>query len=222
MAGQTPPGSGGSRPVRSEQTAWIVAVAVVALLVGAIVWGVERGTPAPALPDMANPGAAGAAPFTGAPAARAPDISRTSPGERFDRLFNRVMSAAEGGDSATVSSFTPMALAAYGQLDTVDTDARYHAALLLLQVGGVPGALALADTIEATQPGHLFGYLIRGAAADAAENDTMRRQAYRDFLAHYQAEERANRPEYREHLPAVEEFRKKAEAAEKKSVNGKQ
>jgi hypothetical protein len=157
-------------------------------------------------------------PFAGGrPAGPAPDISAMSPRERFDRLFNRVMSAAERGDSATVVTFTPMALGAYGQLDTVDTDARYHAALLLLQVGGVPEALAVADTIEATQPGHLFGFLIRGSAADLAQSDTMRRQAYRDFLAHLGTEMKANRPEYREHQPAIEAFRKQAETA----VNGK-
>jgi hypothetical protein len=221
VPGAVAAGPGRERPARSEQTAWIVAAAVVALLVGVIVWRVERGTPAPVIPEMANPGAGGASPpASGAPAGAAPDISQMSPRERFDRLFNRVMAAADRGDSATVTAFTPMALGAYGQLDSVDPDARYHAALLLLQVGGVPGALALADSIEAAQPGHLFGYLIRGAAADLAQNDTMRRQTYRDFVTHYPAEKRANRPEYREHQPAIEEFRKRAEA-ESNSVNGK-
>jgi predicted AlkP superfamily pyrophosphatase or phosphodiesterase len=166
---------------------------------------------------MANPGAA-QGPFAGgAPAGRAPDISSLSHRERFDRLFNRVMAAAERGDSATVVTFMPMALGAYSQLDSVDVDARYHAALLLLQVDNVQPALALADTIETLQPGHLFGYLVRGAAADRAQNDTMRRQAYRDFLAHYEAERRAGRLEYREHQAAIDEFRKQAESA----VNGK-
>ena len=210
-----------ARSARSDQTAWIVAAAIVALLVGVIVWQLERGPRAPVVPDMANPGAGGAAPFAGgpptggAPTGAAPDISQMSPRERFDRLFNRIMAAADRGDSNTVTTFTPMALGAYGQLDTIDTDVRYHAALLLLQVGGVPGALALADSIETAQPGHLFGYIIRGAAADLAQNDTMRRQAYRDFLRHFPAEQKANRPEYREHQPAIDEFRKKAEAETK-------
>jgi hypothetical protein len=215
-------GTGLPRPARSEQTAWIVAAAIVALLVGVVVWQVERAAPAPVVPDMANPGAGGATPrASGAAAGAAPDISQMSPRERFDRLFNRIMTAADRGDSATVTTFTPMALGAYRQLDTVDTDARYHAAVLLLQVGGVPEALALADSIEAARPGHLFGYLIRGAAADLAQNDTMRRQAYRDFLQHLPVEEKANRPEYREHQPAIDEFRRKAETEEAKGVNGK-
>lgn len=217
--GQSPRGARGSEGARhKEWTAWTVAGALALLLVGVIVWHVARGTSAPVIPDMANPGAA-QAPFAGgAPAGRAPDISSMSPRERFDRLFNRVMSAAERGDSATVVTFMPMALGAYSQLDSVDVDARYHAALLLLQVDNVQPALALADTIETLQPGHLFGYLVRGAAADRAQNDTMRRQAYRDFLAHYSAEQHAGRPEYREHQAAIDEFRKKAERA----VNSKQ
>jgi len=197
----------------------------VAVLIGVIVWQLERGTAPAAVPDMANPGAGGAAPFAsgtagGAPGGAPPDISQMSPRERFDRLFNRIMTAVDRGDSTTIATFTPMALGAYQQLDTIDTDARYHAALLLLQVRSVPAALALADTIEAAQPGHLFGYLIRGTAADLAQNDAMRRQAYRDFLQHLPAEEKADRPEYREHEPAIEEFRKKAEAGAN-SVNGK-
>ena len=199
-----------------------MAGSIGALLVGGIVWWVARGTPATATPDMANPGAGGAAPRAGGAAVgTAPDISQMSPRERFDRLFNRVMTAADRGDSGTVATFTPMALGAYAQLDTVDIDARYHAALLMLEAGGVPGALALADSIEQAQPGHLFGYLIRGSAADIAQNDTMRRQAYRDFLQHYPAEKRASRPEYREHQPAIDEFRTKAEAQEN-GVNSKQ
>ncbi len=195
----------------------MVAGALALLLVGAIVWRVDRGTSAPVIPDMANPGAT-QGPFAGgAPGGRAPDISAMSRRERFDRLFNRVMAAAERGDSVTVVTFMPMALGAYGQLDTVDVDARYHAALLLLHADSVPAALALADTIEAAEPGHLFGYLVRGAAADRAQSDTMRRQAYRDFLAHYDAEQRAGRLEYREHQAAIDDFRKQAET----TVNGK-
>jgi hypothetical protein len=155
----------------------------------------------------------------GGRAGAAPDISQMSPRERFDRLFNRIMTAADRGDSETVRNFTPMALGAYAQLDTINSDARYHAAVLMLGVGEVPAALALADSIEQAQPGHLLGFLIRGNAADLAQNDTMRRRAYRDFLQHYQAEERAGRPEYREHEPAIAEFRKKAEAEDSKSVN---
>jgi hypothetical protein len=202
-----------------ERTAWVVAGALCLVLLGAILFRVVRGTSTPVAPDMANAGsstgaAAGTESFGGgaAGAGAAPDISRMSPRERFDRLFNRVMQAAERSDTAQVERFTPMALGAYAQLDSVNADARYHAAVLRLQVGDVPGALALADTVLARDPGHLFGYVIRGTAAGMEGDTATARRAGREFLAHYQAERNAARIEYREHEPALEDFKRQVES----------
>jgi hypothetical protein len=145
------------------------------------------------------------------PAAPAPDISGMSPRERFDRLFNRIMQAAERGDSAEVERFTPMALGAYEQLDTRDADARYHAAVLRMQVGDFSRARPLADTILAESPGHLFGYVIRGTAARFQNDTASRVRAERDFLSHYRTETAAKRVEYLEHKPVLDEFRREAE-----------
>ncbi|HEX5387084.1 MAG TPA: zinc ribbon domain-containing protein [Gemmatimonadales bacterium] len=219
----TGPGAG-----RSDRAIWLAAGAVIALAIGGIVLKVERGTaPAPS-PDMANVGSQSAAPFApfanggapengsaggsaaGVPVGPAPDISRMSPRERFDRLFNRIMSAAEQGDTVTVTRFTPMALGAYGQLDTVNTDARYHAAVLYTQAGDFPAALALADTILATQPGHLFGYMVRGTVAGLSGDARARDAALKGFKEHYAPEMKAGRPEYADHKPAIEAFRQEA------------
>jgi hypothetical protein len=215
-AGGPPPAAG--LPQR-ERTAWIVAGALCLVLLGAILFRVVRGTPAPVAPDMANAGAstgaaAGTESFGGGAAGggAAPDISRMSPRERFDRLFNRVMQAAEQRDTAQVERFTPMALGAYAQLDSANADARYHAAVLRMQIGDVPGALALADTLLARDPGHLFGYVIRGTAAGMQGDTAAARRAGREFLAHYQAERSAARIEYREHEPALEDFKRQVES----------
>ena len=206
--------------------AWIVAGALCVLLLATIVLKIVRDAPTPVAPDMANVGAAAsregggpaAGPLSGgpdgSPGGAAPDISRMTPRERFDRLFNRVMQAAERRDTAQVERFTPMALGAYAQLDSVDTDARYHAAVLRLQVGDVPGALALADTILARTPGHLFGYMVRGTAAGFQGDTALARRAGREFLSHYDAERKANRIEYREHEPAIEDFKQQAQSAQ--------
>ena len=106
-----------------------------------------------------------------------------------------------------------MALGAYAQLDSINTDARYHAAVLRLQVGDAGGALALADTILARSPGHLFGYVVRGTAAGFQGDTATARRAGREFLSHYDAELKANRIEYREHEPAIEDFKRQAESA---------
>ena len=137
---------------RGRPAAWAAAGAAVvalALVLGLVVRGESRGatavTAAPAASDAGTP----------------PDISQMTPRERFDRLYERSMRASESGDTATVARFAPMALLAYQQLDTIDADARYHAALLRLHTGDIPGAEALGDSILALNPGHLFGYIVK-------------------------------------------------------------
>jgi hypothetical protein len=205
---------------RSDRSAWIVAGTLSALLVGVIVYNVVTQEPAPQIPDMANAGASTG--DTTAPAGGAPDISQLTPRERFDRLFNRIMQAAEQGDTAQVRRFSPMALGAYAQLDTIDVDARYHAAVIRLQTGDIPGAHALADTILEQSPDHLFGYLVRGTAATLADDPGARSQAEREFLRRYDREMAAGRPEYRDHAPVIEEFREEAVGRTGGQADGKQ
>jgi hypothetical protein len=213
--GQAAPGAPADLTPNRERMAWRVAGVLCLVLVGVILFKVVREAPQPVAPDMANAGAASGPATTadgaGGAAGAAPDISRMSPRERFDRLFNRIMSAAEQGDSGQVARFTPMALGAYAQLDSVDVDARYHAAVLRIQSGDLAGALALADTIQADAPGHLFGYLIRGGAAEARGDRAALAGAERDFLAHYDAEMQAQRVEYLEHRAALDEFKRQAD-----------
>jgi hypothetical protein len=167
---------------------------------------VSSDAPTPVAPDMANAGVS-----TGTPTGRAPDISQMTPRERFDRLFNRIMQAAERGDAGEVKQFIPMALGAYDQLDTVDVDARYHAAALRIEAQDFPGAEALADTILAESPGHLFGYVVRGTSAELRKDRTALAGARRGFLANYERAMLSNRVEYLEHKPALDEFKKEAE-----------
>jgi hypothetical protein len=137
-----------------------------------------------------------------------PDLSTMSPRERFDRLYNRVMRAAEQGDTATVTRFSPMAFSAYEQLDSVDADARYHAAVLRLHVrGDTAAAFRLADTILAEHPRHLFGFLIRATAGRLAGDEGLVRRATADFLAAWDTELKAGRPEYRDHQTMLDQFR---------------
>jgi hypothetical protein len=157
---------------------------------------------------------AGEAPFAGAsPAGTPPDLSKMSPRERFDRLYNRIMQASESGDTATVGRFMPMALSAYGMLDQVDADARYHAAMLRFQGGDASGAAALADTILTSNPKHLFGLMIRAMVAKARNDPKALDRAQREFVAVYQAEQAAGREEYADHKIMLDDFLKDAQAA---------
>lgn len=155
---------------------------------------------------MAGPLGGGASTGTAAEGTP-PDISNMTPKERYDRLYNRVMRAAEAGDQATVAQFTPMTVMAFQQLDSIDADARFHMAMLLLHTGQAHGAQAEADSILKFSPGHLFGYMIRGAVARWDKNGPALKRAQEEFLARYDSEMKAKRPEYGEHERAVSDFR---------------
>lgn len=199
---------GASRP--GERLVWMAAGGAIVGVLALVIFFLSRG--ASAAPPPAEAAAAGVeAPFAGTGGGTPPDISQMSPRERFDRLYNRIMKAAESGDQGTVSQFTPMALLAYQQLDTIDADARFHAALLKLHTEDVAGAKALGDTVLLKNPGHLFGYIILGTAARWAKDDAGLKRQYAAFLKHYDAEMKVDRPEYRDHARSLEDFKKAAE-----------
>jgi hypothetical protein len=186
---------GGQTPTRSGvPLPWVVGAGLVAAAaIGLLVWGGPSPRPA------ASPAAAAAE--------TPPDLSTMTPRERFDRLFNRIMTAAETGDTAEVARFLPMATMAYAQLDTVNADARYHMAMLSLQGGDPRSALAQADSIAASAPQHLFAFLIREAEAARRGDTGGVRSAREGFLAAYDQEMALERVEYAEHRNAIERFR---------------
>jgi len=192
--------AGRGRP-RAAFAAAGAAVVALALVIGLVARGESHGT---AAVSTAPVGAE-----TGTP----PDISQMSPRERFDRLYERSMRASESGDTATVARFAPMALLAYQQLDSIDADARYHAALLRLHTGDIPGAQALGDSILALNPGHLFGYIVRATIGRWKHDAPAEKAAYADFLSHYDAEVKAARPEYTAHKTIMDDMRQRALAA---------
>ena len=191
---------GGVAPDARERRAWRAAAGFSVLVLVILAFTVLRersGAAAAAAPVAAQP-------TEGTP----PDLSTMTPRERFDRLYKRVMGAAESGDTVTVARFAPMVFAAYQQLDSVDADARYHAAVLQLHVrGDTAAALRLADTVLAVNPRHLFGFLIRGMAARLAGDDRLLARAQAGFLAAWDSEMKAGRPEYRDHQAMLEQFR---------------
>lgn len=175
---------------------------------GFIAWEARRFDSAPP-PAMANAGnsAPGRAAQGGAAAV---DLSRMSPRERFDRLFARVMTAAGQGDTAQVRQFAPMALMAFAQLDSTDQDARFHAALVQAQAGDWAAAAATADSMLARMPDHLLALLVleadAGRRGDAGEVASLQRR----FLAAWDREIAAGRPEYADHRDALDDFRSRA------------
>ena len=196
-------GASVSGPLVRPRGRWsIPAAAGLGLLsLAALVVIVFRQPPAGPPAPIQDPAGAGAP----------PDISGLSPRQRFDTLYNVVMRASERGDAARAGRFAPMAFLAYADLPDVDADARYHAAVLRLHVeGDVKPALLLADTILATQPNHLFGYMIRGTAGQLSADERLTRKAAGDFLAAWEAEIASGKPEYRDHRVMLDQFRARA------------
>ncbi len=187
-----------------------MAWTTIVILISIIVWSVVGTKPAAPAPQMANNGTSGAADSRAAPDATPPDISQMTPRQRFDRLYDRIIGALEQNDSATVLRFSPMALAAYAQLDSVDVLARFDVGTIQATLGDLSGASALADTILAKSPNHLFGFMLQGSVADFQGNKAALEQSYRNFLAHYDAELKSGKPEYRIHQPLVDDFHERA------------
>ncbi|HTT67136.1 MAG TPA: zinc ribbon domain-containing protein [Gemmatimonadales bacterium] len=196
-----------SRAATVDRLAWYVAgVCVLALLVVVVVVVARKSAP------PATAAATQGAPPEGERATT--DLSTMTPREQADRLYNRIMTAYEAGDSSQVSFFAPMALQAYANLGgELDPDARLHLGLVQLAIGATVAAAAQGDTILTSAPNHLFGWLLKARAAEAQGNAAQARRAYEAFLRNYDAELARKRPEYQEHAQMLQDTRSRAQRA---------
>ncbi|MHB1326702.1 MAG: hypothetical protein ACYC2K_00740 [Gemmatimonadales bacterium] len=167
--------------MRTRRTILPMVLAVVVAAAAAAVYLVRRDPGTPAAPQLA--------------AAQGGSAERS----RFDTLYNRAIRASEEGDLATLTGTGPQALAAYRALPAPDIDARYHAAMLLLATGDPEGAQALADSIAAIEPTHLFPVLVREAVARRRGDAEGAAAELANFLRLYDAEIGAGRVEYVHH-----------------------
>lgn len=181
---------------RSGGIPWfLVGAAVVILLVIVAVIQLRPGTPPPA--------PAGAVAQPSGPV----DLAQLSPREAADRLFDRVMISREAGKLDSAAFFAPMALRAYGMLDALDPDARFHIGLLEVAAGNPGGAEAQADTLAQAVPTHLYAFMLRADAARARGDSTAAQRADQAFLRSYDAETAASRPEYGPHATWLATYR---------------
>jgi uncharacterized membrane-anchored protein len=144
-------------------------------------------------PGVGAPGATG---FTGDPRTDA------------DRLFNRVMAAAEEGRQEEVDQFMPMALQAYQMIPSLDHDGLFHLAILHETAGDFEMARATAEQILRDVPNHILGLGVAGSAAAAAGDRAAARDYFTRLVAGYGTEAGTLRPEYVDHQVMVEEYRR--------------
>ena len=150
---------------------------------------------------------------SGAPnVGRAPDISALTPAQRAERLYDRIMGAAERGRVDTVRFFLPMAMQAYAALGDLTVDQRYDLGRLGEVAGDAELAAAQADTILRESPQHLLGLVLASRAAAMQRDDRASRQYLQRLSSAERAERRKQLPEYLLHENDIEvalsEFRR--------------
>lgn len=204
--GSAPPLDGRSAQLLPWAVTAIALIAMIALVAGRNFGiGLARSaSAAPADPTPTDQPVTGDAPFangagSGSDVVHAPDISTMSPGERADRLFDRVMRLKEQGKQDSVEFFAPMVMSAYQMMGPLNADQHYD----LGRIGEVTGvtdlARAEADTILRANPTHLLGLALAAHAAAAAKQAPTARGYYKRLLAAAPGETAKGLPEYTRH-----------------------
>lgn len=140
------------------------------------------------------------------PPGQAVDLSTMSPREAADRLFNRVMAAAERGDIAEATRFAPMALNAYQLAKPLDLDARYHLGLINLTTGDIDETRRQIDILMQASPNHLLGLALSIRLAEKIGDTKAASDSYTQFTASYDTENTTGRPEYEAHRTTIEKL----------------
>jgi mono/diheme cytochrome c family protein len=185
---------------------------VAATLMAVLVIDAEQSTSPPSVRSTA-PAAQTAAPQ---PAA-AVDLSTMTPRTAADRLFNRVMTAGERGDSDEVARFAPMAVQAYRRVANLDADARYHLGLLYLQLNDLAATRGQIEKLRQQKPRHLLAFVLAHEAAKRADEPAAAMQVRTEFAAAYKAEIARLRPEYEAHRVSIEQLRSVGDAPSERS-----
>lgn len=194
-------GSAVAGEARGRTHWWIAAAAaLVVVLILLIPERAERAGPLPAVdPEAGTP--------------LGPDMGFTGDMRRdADRLFNRVMAAAEQGQTAEVNQFMPMAIQAYEAVPDLDHDGLFHLAILYLTAGSHGMAVATAEDILEDEPGHILGLGVAGSAAAEAGDHPAAMAYFRRLLDAYPTEVGRQIPEYLHHEVMLEEYQRIARA----------
>jgi tetratricopeptide (TPR) repeat protein len=148
---------------------------------------------------------------SGADAAPGPGQLSGTPREQADRLFNRIMTEREGGDTARAKFFLPMGIQAYEMVSDLDADGLYHLSLLQAFSGDYKAARSSAEQVLKTQPKHLLALSAAAQAARSQNDEKAARDYYRRFLENYDAELKSGKEEYRDHSRILPDLKKEAQ-----------
>lgn len=192
-----------------QWAAWkVVAVGAVTGLLVVAVFGAVMYSQRPGAPSSASPFPSSL--FDSPPLASSgtpPDLSKMTPREAADRLFDRVMMASEQGDSVEALRFAPMAIEAYGNLATLDRDAHYHLGLIHGVAGNRADVERQIAALRQGAPNHLLALVLEHDLAEQAGDGAAVARTLAAFAAAYDAERVLLRPEYDAHRNVIEKFR---------------
>jgi hypothetical protein len=191
-------GTGSYTPVIVIAAAVVVLVAVVMVTVGPFGPKPPSSQTTPAIQEV-NPAVS--------------SFPAGTPRGEADRYFDQAMRAYEGGDSTRATFAGGLALGAYAELPEQDADTRFHMGLLHQIRGDYDAILAQADSIEQSNPHHLFAFLLRHRVYTQRNDSQSVNDVYRDFLEAYDVEIATGKEEYLAHGRLIEEFRTEATQA---------
>lgn len=195
----------------ASKAPWLIAALSIVVVAVLVVVFLPGGTQTSARPAGSQP-LTGSAPGTGMGAGGMGGLSsdmRTN----ADRLFNRIMMAAEQGNEAEVAQFMPMAIQAYEMVDALDNDGLFHLALLHLTNEAYDEAQQAAGRILADNPDHLLGLAVAAQAAEATGATDEAAGYWNHYLDVYDTEAGKPLPAYVDHQPILTEYRDMAREA---------
>lgn len=207
----------GKKSAAAARGPWIFAGVALVLLVVVLMWpsisGRESADNAGKMPLTQVQGIAGDAAGDDDSGPSQAQLSGT-PREQADRLFNRIMTEREKGDTARAKFFLPMGIEAYQMAGDLDADGLYHLSLLQSFGGDYKAARATAEKVLAIQPNHLLALSAAANAARAAGDNSAAHRYYKQFLAAYDSELKTGKEEYQDHARVLPELKKEAEQYE--------
>lgn len=197
---------GGSRFGLSDALPVVLLAGLVALVFAAVV-----GLAYLLHPDLfRGPQTVSRAPATSTAPASSVDLSRMSPREAADRLFNRIMAAQETGDLEEARRFAPMAVQAYDRVAKLDADAHYHLGLIYGVMDDDANVRRQIAALREIAPNHLLAFALEYELAQKRGDAAAAARAAAGLNAAYESEMAAGRPEYEAHGFSIERVREAA------------
>jgi hypothetical protein len=187
----------------SNRVPWIVTGVALVAVIALVLFQASRAA-RDAAPGEGGPMGGGAPLTGGAPSAgggmpSVGDLSKMSPQEQADRLFNRVMRDASEGKSDSVAMFAPMAIQALEMLAPLDAHQHFDIGLVAAVSGNLVRAKLEADSILKKNPNDLLGLTLAIRVAEASSNSAARADLEKRLVAAEPTERKAAREEYVAH-----------------------